>query len=146
MPPSTTFSHDNFRAAIFAAFVTQDWGAVGNALTIMQDVTGMAILGGDPSSEQVMTWARSVTTMLAADGAYLDAHGEAHPRLQCRYPACRTHGQAVRARIARKHAQALREAAAAQDAPQIVAQPEEQAAPKRGTQTVILMRPVPGVH
>ena len=146
------FDYQHFRAAIMAAFIAQDWDAVGNALAIIQDVTGTTVLGGDPAPAAVHAWAMGVCETLAADGAYLDAHGEAHPRLQCSSPAYRTHGNAVRSRLARKHAQALAEAAAAAapattpaDEPETVPAPTEPA-PRPRAMTLTWGPPVPGVH
>jgi len=133
------FNYQRFRVAIMAAFVAQDWAAVGVALALIQDVTGVAVLHGDPSPEEVYAWAKGVCQTLAADGAYLDAHGEAHPRLQCDSPTCRMHGNAVRARLARKHAQAFAE---------VAVPPETAPAPTARAQDMPLFwgPPVPGVH
>ena len=122
------FDYPHFRAAIFAAYVRQDWAAVGNALAILQDVTGTTVIEGNPTPAEVDAWAKMVCDMLQKDGDYIDEHGEAHPRLRCHNPKCPTHGAEVRARMAR-------EGRVDNPAPQ---------AEQRGT---LLVGPlVPGVH
>lgn len=138
------FDHDTFRATIFAAFVTQDWDAVGNALAILQDVTGTTVVDGDPSPQQVMAWAQRMVAQLAQDAAYLEAHGEAHPRLQCHTPDCTTHGNAVRARIARQHAQALAEAAAQAETQPAPEAPSEGPSEQPRGRVLIWGPPIPG--
>lgn len=98
---SSPFDYPHFRAAVFAAFVLRDWAAVGNALAILQDVTGTTLVPPSTPPSEVQDWAKHVCTLLQDDGDYLDEHGSAHPRLQCHNPACTTHGVAVRARLAR---------------------------------------------
>lgn len=121
------FDYAHFRAAIFAAYVNQDWAAVGNALAIFQDVTGTTVVEGNPTPREVQKWATMVCDMLRKDGEYLDEHGEVHPRLRCHNPQCPTHGAEVRARQARTQGKSATTA------------PEP-----RGT--LLLGRPVPGVH
>jgi hypothetical protein len=128
------FDYPHFRAAVFAAYVRQDWDAVGNALALMQGVTGQTIISGDPTPAEVDQWAAGLCAQLAEDGKYLDEHGEVHPRLQCQNPRCGTHGAAVRARLARKHADALS------------APGGEQPEPKRSKLPLILLPPIPGEH
>ncbi len=125
---SSPFDYSHFRAAIFAAFVRQDMTAVGNALALLQDVTGTSVVEGCPTPAEVEEWAQTVCNMLQKDADYLDEHGEVHPRLRCHNPKCGTHGVEVRARLARAVA---------------VATP----APRRGARGRLFVGPpVPGVH
>lgn len=130
-----SFNYEHFHLAVFAAFVRRDLDALGNALAIFQDVTGTSLIEGDPTQEEVFAWAGSICEQLARDGAYLDAHGEAPPHLQCDNPRCRTHGMAVRARLARAHAARLQASGNASP---------EQPSPERGT--VVLLPAIPGEH
>lgn len=126
------FDYPHFRAAVFAAFVTQDWDAVGNALALIQAATGHTVIGGTPTAEQVHAWASGICAMAARDAKHVDEHGDLPPQLQCNNPKCGSHGAAARARLARAYAAAL------------AAEPE---APARGTVERILWGPpVPGIH
>lgn len=132
------FDFPHFRAAVFAAFVTRDWDAVGHALQLIQSATGTTVVGGNPSAEQVAAWAAHICGMVARDAKHVDEHGDLPDHLQCLNPKCGTHGHAARARLARKHATALQ--ASGEPAP------EEPAAPKRGRVPAIWGPPVPGIH
>lgn len=98
-----SFDHNTFRAAVFAAFVAQDWRAVADALLILQTATGTPVLAGSPTQEQVRAWALRVIRQLRADAKSIDETGDLPPDRQCNNPDCPVHGAAARARLARRN-------------------------------------------
>lgn len=143
--PVRPFDFPHFRAAVFAAFVTQNWDAVGNALALIQAATGDTVLGGDPSPEQVLAWATALNAMAARDAKVVDETGDLPERLQCNSPDCGTHRHAVRARIAKRHAATLQATPPPGEEPvqQVASEPTT---PARGTVPLIWGRPVPGIQ
>lgn len=91
--------HNTFRAAVFAAFVAQDWCAVADALQILQTATGTHVLSGEPTAEQVQAWAGRVVRQLRADAQIIEATGDLPLSRQCHNPRCPVHGAAARARL-----------------------------------------------
>ena len=90
------FDHNDFRAAVFAAFVVQDWDTVFGAIALLDAVTGTTVLRGDPTPAQVFGWSQRVAAAVKAEAAYVQKTGAARDHLLCDNPDCPVHGLAVR--------------------------------------------------